>query len=159
VLRGDSDGRAKIKIDKTFVIQNLFTQPRKSGMPPEIFLNYSLDSKLSPKRRRALAEPVDNHPQVFENKWKIMSAPAPALSGGSPCAVKKPRICRQSNQTVKKSTGNVSGTLLPSHCPANKKPGAERRVGQNREPAKTAQAESDFTRCASRETFREAVLE
>jgi hypothetical protein len=68
VREGDSAAIAKTKIDKTFVIQNLFPRLRKSGTRLEIFLNYSLDSKLSPKQGAALAEPVDNHPQAVENK-------------------------------------------------------------------------------------------
>jgi hypothetical protein len=66
--KDDSKTIARDKIDKAVVIQNLFRRLSKSGCPSEIFLNYSLDSKLSPKRGAALAEPVDNHPQAFENK-------------------------------------------------------------------------------------------
>ena len=99
--RGDSDGRAKIKIDKTFVIQNLFTQPRKSGMPPEIFLNYSLDSNLSPPRGAGLAELVDNHLQSFENKGKFLLERKLLQSRVHPWLVKKSRMCRQKNRAIK----------------------------------------------------------
>jgi hypothetical protein len=56
------------EIDKAFVIQNLFQRPLEKALPPEIFLNYSLDTKLSPARGTGLVEPVDNHLQDFENK-------------------------------------------------------------------------------------------
>jgi hypothetical protein len=68
VRKDDSKTIARDKIDKAFVIQNLFPRLSKSGCPPEIFLNYSLDTLLSPTSRTALVELVDNHPQAFENK-------------------------------------------------------------------------------------------
>jgi hypothetical protein len=66
--KDDSKTIARDKIDKAFVIQNLFRRLSKSGRAPEIFLNYSLDTLLSPTWRAALVELVDNHPQAFENK-------------------------------------------------------------------------------------------
>ena len=68
--RGDSGDLAKAEIDKTFVIQNLFRRVVKSALPQEIFLNYSLDSNLFPKRRSAPVEAVDNHLQAIGNKQK-----------------------------------------------------------------------------------------
>ena len=74
----DSGGVAKAKIDKTFLIQNLFPRPRTLGIAPEIFLNYLLDSNLSPKRRAAPVERGDDHPQPFEKTRKVMPCLASA---------------------------------------------------------------------------------
>lgn len=63
---GDSWRPGGCEIDKAFVIQNLFQWVSDLVFPPEIFLNYSLDTTLSPARRSALVEPVDNHLQDTE---------------------------------------------------------------------------------------------
>jgi hypothetical protein len=72
----DSATIARGKIDKAVVIQNLFRRLSETGRPPEIFLNYSLDTRLYPMRWPALAEFVDNHPQAFESKSKFLPRPA-----------------------------------------------------------------------------------
>jgi len=48
-------GGYTLGIDKTFVIQNLFQRPQKDTSAGEIFLNYSLDTKLSPPAAPSLA--------------------------------------------------------------------------------------------------------
>ena len=73
--KDDSAMIARGKIDKAVVIQNLFRRMSETGRLPEIFLNYSLDTRLYPMRRSALAELVDNHPQVFESKSKFLIRP------------------------------------------------------------------------------------
>jgi hypothetical protein len=72
------------EIDKAFVIQNLFQRLMKLVFPPEIFLNYSLDTKLSPARGVGLAELVDNHPQHFENKAEFLLCPQRSQDRRSP---------------------------------------------------------------------------
>jgi hypothetical protein len=74
----DSEAIARDKIDKAVMIQNLFQRLSERGRSLEIFLNYSLDTRLYPMRRAGLVELVDNHPQVIENKRKFMSGPATA---------------------------------------------------------------------------------
>ncbi|MEP9386633.1 hypothetical protein [Mesorhizobium sp. KR9-304] len=58
----DSESPAAAEIGKAFVIQNLSRRWRKLSSHGNFFLNYSLDSRLSPKREAALVELVDNHP-------------------------------------------------------------------------------------------------
>jgi hypothetical protein len=74
----DSEAIARDKIDKAVMIQNLFQRLSERGRSLEIFLNYSLDTRLYPMRRAGLVELVDNHPQAIENKRKFLSGPAPA---------------------------------------------------------------------------------
>jgi len=87
-------------IDKAFVIQNLFQQRLDKVLPPNIFLNYSLDSNLSPPRGAGLAELVDNHLQSFENKGKFLLERKLLQSRVHPWLVKKSRMCRQKNRAI-----------------------------------------------------------
>jgi hypothetical protein len=88
-------------IDKAFVIQNLFQRRLESVLSSEIFLNYSLDSNLSPPRGAGLAELVDNHLQSFENKGKFLLERKLLQSRVHPWLVKKSRMCRQKNRAIK----------------------------------------------------------
>ncbi len=64
--RGDSTSSGEGRIDKAFVIQNLFAKLSKMPAAVEIFFNNSLDSDLSPERRSSLAQPVDDRLQVYD---------------------------------------------------------------------------------------------
>jgi hypothetical protein len=59
--KGDSKADASVKIDKAFVIQNLFAKLSKSSRSQDFFFNYPLDSDLFPMRRKTYGEASAMH--------------------------------------------------------------------------------------------------
>jgi hypothetical protein len=154
----DSSPVTRAEIDKTFVIQNLFQRALKPALLQEIFFNLSLDTNLSPTRQVAPVDSLDNHPQAIGKKGQFLSCHTPAKSPEKPGSNKENCICRQSNRSEKSRRKTRLEAIGQAIVRQTKNPA--RRAGfLEWGNVGTAQAESDFTRCARRETFREAVLE
>lgn len=81
--RDDSAGLGEGRIDKAFVIQNLFARLSKMPAADEIFFNYSLDSDLSPERRTRLAQPVDDHLQDIDKYGLFLTGVKLLLAGAT----------------------------------------------------------------------------